>query len=537
MPHLLWQYLKNAAQRDPARPALACKGESLSYEELDRESTRVANLLTRSGIGRGSRVGLYLPKSPRAVTAILGVLKSGAAYVPIDPSAPHRRAGYILGNCEVAGLVTTGRKLAGFADCGADLRHVRTLLLADDGSSTAAWPSPVEMHDWAALAAEPSDRPRAEPGVETDPAYILYTSGSTGNPKGVILSHRNALAFVDWGADTFGVSREDRLSNHAPFHFDLSVFDLYVALRAGACVVVVPDAIAPFARELARWIDAERISVWYSVPSALTRLLLHGDMDRFRYESLRTVLFAGEVFPVKYLRALMSRLPRTAFFNLYGPTETNVCTYYEVPDLPDDQTADIPIGKACVNTEVFAVDETDRVVGAGEVGELVVKGPTVMMGYWSLPERTAQVLVRNPLQPAYHEFIYRTGDSVKLREDGQYLYVGRKDNMVKSRGYRIELGEIEQTLYLHERVKEAVVLALPDDEIGARLSAVVVLHNGHPATRVELQAFCATRLPKYMVPEEFEFRDELPRTSTGKADRVALKQELDSRKHEERRGL
>jgi acyl-CoA synthetase (AMP-forming)/AMP-acid ligase II len=260
-------------------------------------------------------------------------------------------------------------------------------------------------------------------------------------------------------------------------------------------------------------------------------------MDRFGYQSLRTVLFAGEVFPVKYLRALMHRLPRTAFFNLYGPTETNVCTYYKVPDLPDDQTEDIPVGRACANTEVFAVDETDRVVGAGEVGELLVKGPTVMMGYWSLPDRTAGVLMRNPLQPAYHEFVYRTGDSVKLREDGQYLYVGRKDNMVKSRGYRIELGEIEQTLYLHEHVKEAVVLALPDDEIGARLSAVVVLHNGDPTTRVELQAFCATRLPKYMVPEEFEFRDELPRTSTGKADRVALKQELDLRKHEGRGGV
>jgi amino acid adenylation domain-containing protein len=526
MPHLLWQYLHETARRHPSRPALAWKGECLSYRDLDEQSTRVANLLSRAGIGRGARVGLYVPKSPRAVVAILGILKSGAAYVPIDPSAPHRRAAYILQNCAVAGLVSTSRKLAGFADCESDLHHVRTLLLTDEEPGRVVWPSPVETHAWDALAAQPSEGPLAEPGIETDPAYILYTSGSTGNPKGVILSHRNALAFVEWGGDTFGVSHEDRLSSHAPFHFDLSVFDLYVAFRAGACMVIVPDAIAPFPMELARWIDTERISVWYSVPSALTRLLLHGDMDRFGYQSLRTVLFAGEVFPVKYLRALMRRLPRTEFFNLYGPTETNVCTYYKVPDLPEDQSEDIPIGTACANTEVFAVDETDRVVGAGELGELLVRGPTVMMGYWSLPDRTNQVLIRNPLQPAYHEFVYRTGDSVKLRQDGQYLYVGRKDNMVKSRGYRIELGEIEQTLYLHDRVKEAVVLALPDDEIGARLKAVVVLHNGHAATRGELQAFCATRLPKYMVPEDVEFRDELPRTSTGKADRVALKREL-----------
>jgi acyl-CoA synthetase (AMP-forming)/AMP-acid ligase II len=232
----------------------------------------------------------------------------------------------------------------------------------------------------------------------------------------------------------------------------------------------------------------------------------------------------------------MRRLPRTAFFNLYGPTETNVCTYYEVPALPDDRTDDIPIGRACANTEVFAVDDAGRVVGPGEVGELLVKGPTVMMGYWNLPDRTASVLMGNALQPAYHEVVYRTGDSVKRRDDGHYVYVGRRDNMVKSRGYRIELGEIEQTLYLHDRVKDAVIVPLPDDEIGTRLSAVVVLHDGHPATRVELQAFCATRLPKYMVPEDFEFREELPRTSTGKADRVALKQELIARAHGERRG-
>ena len=525
MAYLLWQYLQDSAGRYPDRPALAWKGESLSYRELDEQSTRVANVLTRSGIGRGARVGLYLPKSPRAVAAILGVLKSGAAYVPIDPSAPPLRAAYILQNCAVAGLVTTGRKLSGFRDCASDLRCIRTLLLADDGPENVTLPS-AEAHGWDALAALPSERRLAEPGIETDPAYILYTSGSTGNPKGVILSHRNALAFVEWGADTFAVSHEDRLSNHAPFHFDLSVFDLYVALRAGACMSIVPDAIAPFPMELARWIDVERITVWYSVPSALTRLLLHGDLDRFGYGTLRTVLFAGEVFPVKYLRALMRRLPRTEFFNLYGPTETNVCTYYKVPDLPDDRTEDIPIGAACANTEVFAVDDADRLVPPGETGELLVKGPTVMMGYWSLPDRTDQVLVKNPLQPAYHEFVYRTGDSVRVGDDGQYLYVGRKDNMVKSRGYRIELGEIEQTLYLHEHVKEAVVLALPDDEVGSRLSAVVVLHDGHATTRTELQAFCATRLPKYMVPEEFAFKDELPRTSTGKADRVALKRDL-----------
>jgi len=293
--------------------------------------------------------------------------------------------------------------------------------------------------------------------------------------------------------------------------------------------VLVPDETAPFPMELARWIDVERISVWYSVPSALIRLLLHGRLERFRYEALRTILFAGEVFPVKHLREVMVRLPHVEFFNLYGPTETNVCTYYEVPRTLDSQATDIPIGKACRNTEVFAVDEEGRPVRTGETGELLVRGPTVMMGYWGLAEKTSQTLVTNPLRAAYQERVYRTGDYVRLAENGNYVFVGRRDNMVKSRGYRIELGEIEQALYQHEGIREAVVVAMPDDEIGARLKAVVVPQHNGDLTGSDLEAFCLARLPNYMVPEEFVFRDDLPRTPTGKTDRMALRSEFEHR--------
>ena len=341
-----------------------------------------------------------------------------------------------------------------------------------------------------------------------------------------IVVSRDADDLVEWGAETFGVTETDRLSNHAPLHFDLSVFDVYVALRCGACVHLVPDAIAPFPMELARWIDAEAITVWYSVPSALTRLLLHGRMERFRHDALRHVLFAGEVFPLKYLRDLMTRLPHVAFANLYGPTETNVCTYYSVPTLPADRTEEIPIGRACANTEVFAVDESGHVVGPGETGELLVRSPTVMLGYWGLPDKTAEVLVPNPLQAAYREPVYRTGDYVRATVEGEYVFVGRKDHMVKSRGYRIELGEIEQALHQHERVREAVVLTKPDDEIGARLLAVVVAHAEGALTAADLQTFCLSRLPQYMVPEQFVFHGELPKTSTGKIDRMALRRAL-----------
>jgi acyl-CoA synthetase (AMP-forming)/AMP-acid ligase II len=306
-------------------------------------------------------------------------------------------------------------------------------------------------------------------------------------------------------------------------HFDLSVFDIYVALSRGASVVMVPDQVALFPRELARWIHERRISVWYSVPSALIRMLLHGDLGKIDYTHLRTVLFAGEVFPQKYLIEVMGLLPHASFFNLYGPTETNVCTFYQVPHGLDPSSTSIPIGAACANTEVFAVGESDgRLAGVGEEGELLVRGGTVMAGYWGLPDKTAQVLITNQLQPAFPDRVYRTGDIVKLAADGNYLFVGRRDFMVKSRGYRIELGEIEQVLHQHDKVREAAVVPVPDEEIGVRLQAFVAAHGDMTVEPGELHAFCLARLPAYMVPETFVIRAELPKTSTGKTDRQAL---------------
>jgi acyl-coenzyme A synthetase/AMP-(fatty) acid ligase len=287
----------------------------------------------------------------------------------------------------------------------------------------------------------------------------------------------------------------------------------------------VPDDVAPFPRELARWIDAQRITVWYSVPSALVRLLMHGEPERFAYESLRVALFAGEVFPVKYLRQIMARWRNATFYNLYGPTETNVCTFFEVPaHLPED-AGEIPIGAACANTEVFAIGDDGGKVRPGGSGELYVRGPALLLGYWKRAEKTAEMLVANPLAEAYPELAYRTGDIVRLDDQGMYWFTGRRDHMVKSRGYRIELGEIEQALYKHDNIKEAVVIAVPDEEIGARLHAFVVPNRGALEDK-ELSAFCGARLPRYMVPEAFVFEQDLPKTSTGKIDRVTLARRL-----------
>jgi acyl-coenzyme A synthetase/AMP-(fatty) acid ligase len=340
----------------------------------------------------------------------------------------------------------------------------------------------------------------------------------------VMLSHLNGLAFVEWAVSEMGVMAEDRLSSHAPFHFDLSIFDIFASSIAGATVVLVPSESAYFPVDVARFIEQEEITVWYSVPSVLNMLVTRGNLKPREFPALRTVLFAGEIFPTKYLNRLMDLLPATRFCNLYGPTETNVCTWYDVPSTPARQDEPIPIGTAIDGDEVFAITEEGRRAAPGEVGELHVRGLTVMQGYWGDAARTSRSLVPSPLGHPGREPVYRTGDLVVEQPDGTYRLLGRRDHQIKSRGYRVELGEIETALYAHPAVVECAVVAVPDPVITNRIKAFVVARGDVGAK--DLARFCIDRLPRHMIPERFEFRPSLPKTSTGKVDRQALTEEV-----------
>jgi amino acid adenylation domain-containing protein len=377
------------------------------------------------------------------------------------------------------------------------------------------------------VLAQPDAAHGEDQAIETDLAYILYTSGSTGTPKGVMISHRSSLTFVAWAATCTGLSDQDRVCSPAPLHFDLSVFDIFATCQAAACMVVLPEMTSTFPARLAEWMEQERISVWYSVPSILTMLATYGNLRGLGLSELRTIIFAGEVFPVKHLTRLMAELPGARYFNWYGPTETNVCTSFEVL-VTEDRTelaAPVPIGKACANADVFAVtSEGRRVSRPAEEGELYVRGPGLMRGYWDQPDKTREVLVRNPFQEAYDEPAYRTGDLVTLDAEGNYVFLGRRDGMVKTRGYRVELGEVEAALYAHPAIREAVVLPVPDELLGSRLRAVIAVDGSGALTRQEVLEHCLRRLPRYMVPDAVEFCEALPRTSTGKVDRTRLAQ-------------
>jgi clorobiocin biosynthesis protein CloN4 len=484
--------LRRSAAASPDAPAVAASDGTLTYRQLDDRAEAFAYALAALRTPRGARVGVWLDKSAEAVAATQGALRAGAAYVPLDPSSPPARVRRLADDCALHALVTTASRADRLRALGADGLRVLTV----DGAPLEAHPS------------DPFPTPELSPD---DLAYILYTSGSTGAPKGVCISHRAALAFVDWAVDALELSSSDRLANHAPFHFDLSVLDLYGAFSVGASVALVPEGLAYAPERLVDFLAEQSITVWYSVPTALVLMMESGGLLGRDDLALRVVAFAGEPFPIRHLRRLFERWPAPGvrYLNLYGPTETNVCTFHEVHALDPARTRPVPIGSACSGDTVWAEKPGGARAGVGEEGELVVSGPTVMLGYWGGEPQGDRP--------------YRTGDRVlHAGPEGSYEYLGRLDHQVKIRGHRIELGEVEAVLQLHPRVGEAAALVVGEGH-AARLVAVVAPAAGAPPPALlELKRHCAERLPRSMIVDRVVTLDALHRTRNGKVDRGRL---------------
>ncbi|MDX2381055.1 MAG: AMP-binding protein, partial [Acidimicrobiia bacterium] len=368
------------------------------------------------------------------------------------------------------------------------------------------------------------------------PAYIIYTSGSTGRPKGIVHSHRSGLSYARTASQVYGLSQNDRLANVAALHFDQSTFELYAAALVGAAVVVVPEPYLGFPASLSELVERERVTVWYSVPYLLTQLSTRGVLDERDLSSLRWVLFGGEVFPPRQLAALMRQLPGAQFSNVYGPAEVNQCTIRNLSAPPADDQA-VPIGRAWPGATIELVEEHHPAVPVpqGDPGVLLVRTPTMMTGYWNRADLTAAAIFERRTDTGVIERWYRTGDLAVERDDGDIDFLGRVDNQIKLRGHRIELEAIDGALGDSAGVRAATVV-LDDTDDEDRLIALVVIDP--PSAAVDTNTVAAlssqllddlrARVPRYAVAAEVRMVDSLPRTGTGKIDRIAARRLLDS---------
>ncbi len=518
----LCDWVTQQAERRPHAVALVQGAQRLTYGELEALSNRIAALLRDAGCRKGDRVCLFIPKSPIAIASIVGTLKAEGIYVPVDTASPAARARRILDVCEcrVALAAGAGGKLLAEA-------------LREEGSGTApeiGWlddaPEPEGLTlrfraaDLAAFEPRPPDcRTRRE-----DPAHILFTSGSTGVPKGVVITHANVIAFIEWAVRYFGTAPDDRISGHPPLHFDLSTFDIYGTFAAGAQLHLVTPEVSLLPNKLAEFIRRSELTQWFSVPSILNYMAKFDVVRPGDFPSLKRLLWCGEVFPTPALIYWMRRLPHVRFTNLYGPTEATIASsYYTVPACPEDEKAAIPIGTPCDGEELLVLDEDLRRLPPGEVGDLYIGGVGLSPGYWRDPRKTAEVFLPHPFRAEPGARIYKTGDLARLGEDGLVYFLGRADSQIKSRGYRIELGEIETALNSLGLLKEVAVVAV--DTEGFEGKTICCAYA--PAAEVtvpRLKEELGRLVPAYMLPARWLELEVLPKNANGKIDRRELKE-------------
>jgi amino acid adenylation domain-containing protein len=497
------------ANQSPMKTAVVSDSEALSYGVLLLYAQKIAIQLRSVGVAPNERVAFQLDKTPQAIVILLGILLCGAAYVPIDPRAPAERVTRILGDAQPH-VVVLGKAQA------TKLKEQVPNLLADVPNRFVI---EANIDDFQCLDFSLNQFTNSTPTCVThdSAAYILYTSGSTGTPKGVEISHAAAESFVRWAIECFNVKTTDNLTSFAPLSFDLSIFDIFVALSTGACVSLVRPEQLLKPRELVRYLRELKITILYAVPTTIDLLVRDGGANQVELPTLQQVLYAGEPFPVPKLVEAMSALPNARFYNLFGPTETNVCTYYPFTQPPSINETDVPIGRTCEHLKIELCDESGISVPKGEPGELCVSGPAIMTGYFRDPDANQRVFFLRDSPDGTRIMYYRTGDFAKLDASGHFRFLGRRDRMVKRRGYRIELGEIEATLLRYPGIRDVAAYTTREND-ETRVHALVVPEPGVVVSALSLRAHCGTTLAPYLVPDSVKITDKLPRTLTGKLD-------------------
>jgi len=524
MTPLLQQGVTAQAQAHPEAFALVFKGTRLTYGALEEEANKLAHLLKDAGCRRGDRVGLLMPKMPTAIVAMLGALKADAIYVPMDPASPAARQARVLEVSDCRFVLAAGPVGQGLCDtlATATLKQQPVIGWLDKDVPSEADPAPAfTLRDLATYPATPP----TYANTDGDVAHILFTSGSTGLPKGVMITHGSVARLLQWAGAYFGITSADRISQHPPLRFDVSTFDVFGTLWAGAELHLVPPELNLLPHKLAQFIREARLTQWFSVPSVLNLMANFDVLRQYDFPALRRVLFAGEVLPTPTLIHWMRRLPHVRFTNLYGPTETTiVSSYYAVPRCPTDERESIPIGSACGGEELLVLDERLRPVATGETGDLYIRGVGLSPGYWRDPEKTRRAFLPYPGGAGPDDRIYKTGDLARRSADGLFYFLGRADMQIKSRGYRIELGEIEAALHSLPDLRESAVVAIQSEGFeGWQICCAYVPVPERTAAPESVRKALASLVPTYMLPARWMRYDVLPKNPNGKIDRSLLK--------------
>jgi amino acid adenylation domain-containing protein len=504
---LLQELATRQALQRPRAAAITMGADCLSYGELERMSNRIARVLRGLGVRRHDRVCLFLPKSPLTIAAMLGTLKADGIYVPVDLASPPFRVRKIVAAADPSVVFVKGDSGLKQGAALRDLQHAAIVSL-----------------DRVDVAAGDSD-PLSYRNTPDDPAHILFTSGSTGDPRGVVVTHRNVTSFVEWATGYFGITESDKVSGHPPLHFDLSTFDIFGSLAAGAELHLVPPEANLLPHELAKFIRRFKLTQWFSVPSTMAYMAKHGAVRLNDFPTLKRVIWCGEVLPTPVLIHWMQRVPHAAFTNLYGPTETTIASsYHTVEACPIDDTEAIPIGRPCAGEELLIADEDLKPLSPGEIGELHIAGVGVTSGYWRDPQRTEAAFVPDPGAPRSGRRIYKTGDLCTLGSDGLVYFLGRKDSQIKSRGYRIELGEIEAALATLDNVRESAVVGVETDGFEGVAICCAFVPTETQQTSSDVRQRLRRLLPPYMLPSRWQTMTSLPKNANGKIDRRALRE-------------
>lgn len=497
---LVTDYLDEAAKNFPDKAAFIDEKRSITFKELKNEAYCIAGALGLENVFKHP-VAVFLEKKVKCIAVFMGIAYSGNFYTPIDTKMPINRIEKILNTLEAKIIITdeVHKEAAEKLNAGAKILVYEELLNNTfDKSSIEKVKKNI---------------------IDTDVLYVLFTSGSTGIPKGVIISHKSVINYTEWVTETFKIDNQHIFGNQTPFYFDMSVLDIYQTLKNGACMYIIPERLFSFPIKLLEFMNNKKINIIFWVPSALCLVANLKALHKIYVKSLKKILFAGEVMPNKQLNMWRSEYSGALFANLYGPTEiTVICTYYIVNrDFKDSDI--LPIGYPCFNTSILVLNDKNELVQNDAIGELCVRGTSLSYGYYNNQEKTAEVFVQNPLNKNYKEIIYRTGDLVRYNECGELIYISRKDFQIKHMGYRIELGEIERAISAIQGVETACCIY---DE---KKSRIVMFYIGE-VIEDTIIATLNKILPAYMLPNKKIKLDVMPLNLNGKIDRVKLKELL-----------